>query len=498
MKIRYLISAIFSILYLPVNIIAQAPQVEWQQIIGHSGMQEYGRGADSTPDGGYAAGGSASWEGSMDCLIVKFNFVGDSVWSRTIGTQDETEGTNSFIVLPDGRYVSAGWHTEILEPTALTDTDALILITEANGDHNFCGYYGGDNQNEQAFAITQALDSNLVFSGVVRNDSTGSDLNIYKINYLDNCSGAPIWEYIYEEADEQIPYCVQPTLDGGYIVVGEDQHHGTTRDQGWFYKATNCGAPITMGSTDSEGRVVFKSVRQLSDSSYIITGLISYNYSNSNYDLILIKRDKSLAEVWTKTFGGEDTDEIGMSIDVTSDGGFIVGGYRQLDKRSRYDFWALRFDANGDTMWTKTVGTEENDILYSIAATDDGGYIMCGDTEEERGTYKYDMLVIKLKPDVVGIKENRSSYPLNAILFPNYPNPFNPHTLIKYQLHFPDFVELTVYDALGRKIRTLVSSKQQAGQYSVSFDGSGLTSGIYYYQLSTVFYKQTRKMILLK
>lgn len=494
MKTRFLMTVWFLLLYLSTNIYAQAPQVEWMQIIGHSGMQEYGRGADSTPDGGYAAGGSASWEGSMDCLIVKFNSVGDSVWSRTIGTQDETEGTSSFIVLPDGRYVSAGWHKEA------RDTDALIMIADANGDHNTTGYYGGDDYDEQAFSVTQALDSNLVFAGVINTDSTSLDLYILKINYEEgSCSGAPIWDYQYKSDGPQILNCVQPTMDGNYIAVGEDQNNTTFRDQGLFCKLGSCGGILTMGFTDSDGRVVFESVKQLPDSSYIITGLISYDYYNQNYDLILIKRDSNLEEVWTKTFGGEYTNECGTSIDLTPDGGFIVGGYREPDEHSKTDFWALRFDANGDTLWTKTAGTEECDFLYSIAATDDGGYIMCGDTEEERGTYKYDMLVIKLEPDVVGIKNDKQFQPSSPVLLTNYPNPFNPTTTVGYQLSAVSRVNLTIYNTLGQKVQTLVDRRQEAGKYTVLFNAVNLSSGVYFARLSTSGgLIEMKKMILMK
>jgi len=80
----------------------------------------------------------------------------------------------------------------------------------------------------------------------------------------------------------------------------------------------------------------------------------------------------------------------------------------------------------------------------------------------------------------------------------NYPNPFNSKTTINYQLEFNYFVELTVYNALGKKVASLVNQKQQAGQYNVSFHGCGLASGIYYYKLSAGSIHQVRKMILLR
>ena len=83
-------------------------------------------------------------------------------------------------------------------------------------------------------------------------------------------------------------------------------------------------------------------------------------------------------------------------------------------------------------------------------------------------------------------------------LFQNYPNPFNPVTTISYQLSAASPVELIVYNALGQKVRTLVNRREDSGTHSVTFDASGLSSGIYYYKLSAGSYVQVHKMILLK
>jgi photosystem II stability/assembly factor-like uncharacterized protein len=80
----------------------------------------------------------------------------------------------------------------------------------------------------------------------------------------------------------------------------------------------------------------------------------------------------------------------------------------------------------------------------------------------------------------------------------NYPNPFNPITKIRYQLPEMSILTLKVYDILGREIATLVKEEKPAGEYEIQFDGSSLTSGIYFYQLKAVEYSETKKMILLR
>lgn len=80
----------------------------------------------------------------------------------------------------------------------------------------------------------------------------------------------------------------------------------------------------------------------------------------------------------------------------------------------------------------------------------------------------------------------------------NFPNPFNPNTNIKYQLQKDDFVNIKVYDLLGKEIITLVNQKQATGSYEIEFDASKLTSGIYFYSLTSGNLIKTKKMILLK
>ncbi len=74
--------------------------------------------------------------------------------------------------------------------------------------------------------------------------------------------------------------------------------------------------------------------------------------------------------------------------------------------------------------------------------------------------------------------------PGNCELFQNYPNPFNPVTIIKYNISEQSRVELKIYNILGKEIRSLVNEVQQAGSYSIEFNGSGLGSGVYFYRIA--------------
>jgi hypothetical protein len=90
------------------------------------------------------------------------------------------------------------------------------------------------------------------------------------------------------------------------------------------------------------------------------------------------------------------------------------------------------------------------------------------------------------------------SIPKLFALEQNYPNPFNPSTVINYQLPVNNLVTLKVYDAIGREVATLVNEVKGAGYYSVQFNASQLTSGVYFAQLVSGEKTQIRKMSLIK
>jgi len=83
-------------------------------------------------------------------------------------------------------------------------------------------------------------------------------------------------------------------------------------------------------------------------------------------------------------------------------------------------------------------------------------------------------------------------------LYQNLPNPFNPVTMINYQLPMISNVELSIYNVLGQKVATLVSEKQQAGLHQVKWDASGYATGIYFYRIITESYQDMKKMILVR
>jgi hypothetical protein len=158
-------------------------------------------------------------------------------------------------------------------------------------------------------------------------------------------------------------------------------------------------------------------------------------------------------------------------------------------------------NSNGDSL----VELSEKSLAFNTTLYPDGDYRIIVEVYDEMGNFDIDSMDVKIKNVPVGA-ENESDKNYSFILEQNYPNPFNPTTKIKFTIPTVEtrhasslqMVTLKVYDVLGNEIATLVNEDKPAGEYEVEFNGSELTSGIYFYKLTTGEFSQTRKMILIK
>ena len=110
--------------------------------------------------------------------------------------------------------------------------------------------------------------------------------------------------------------------------------------------------------------------------------------------------------------------------------------------------------------------------------------------------------------DLMGFNKTSSQVPERFSLYQNYPNPFNPTTKIKFEIPNVNppftkggqggFSSLKIFDLLGREVTTLVNEKLSPGSYEVEWNADGFASGIYFYQLKTQSYTETKKMLLIK
>ncbi|HEU4716186.1 MAG TPA: hypothetical protein VFU15_00045, partial [Bacteroidia bacterium] len=133
------------------------------------------------------------------------------------------------------------------------------------------------------------------------------------------------------------------------------------------------------------------SVKSCPGQGYIVAGSTS---SSGISDGWLIRTDSLGLVMWTKTYGGNNVDVL-RSVKILPDSGYILAGFSNSAGNGGYDGWALRTDKNGDTLWTKYIGTSDWDFFYDVAPTWDGGFVFAGGTYG-RGNGDEDMYFVKL------------------------------------------------------------------------------------------------------
>jgi hypothetical protein len=148
--------------------------------------------------------------------------------------------------------------------------------------------------------------------------------------------------------------------------------------------------------------------------------------------------------------------------------------------------------AFGDTSSTISYEwiTKDNFVVASIES-------MEGETNPDFTMAEY-ASILQSSEITSAISLDLKTLPERFNLEQNYPNPFNPLTHINYQLPANSYVTLKVYDNLGREVKTLLDSWQNAGYHTLEFDAAELASGVYFYRLQTAQFSQVKRMLLLK
>ncbi|MCK4461460.1 MAG: T9SS type A sorting domain-containing protein, partial [candidate division Zixibacteria bacterium] len=174
--------------------------------------------------------------------------------------------------------------------------------------------------------------------------------------------------------------------------------------------------------------------------------------------------------------------------------------------------WDIDVSATGKPVANCLVVLSDTLGIVERIGTDDQGHVTIWADYEPLNSYTVAAVkpgfTIELKafvPSIAADVDDRvdDNLPRDYGLSQNYPNPFNPQTIIEYELAKDCEVEITVYNILGRKVRTLVKEFQKSGQQRVKWDGKDeegkeVSSGIYFYQIKTPEFSQSKKMVLLR
>jgi len=272
----------------------------------------------------------------------------------------------------------------------------LFLVSLSHAQQRWERSYGGTG-DDLGYFVQQTQDGGYIVAGTY--DYLGTDPQVYLIKT--NAFGDTLWTRTYEETGADWGNSVQQTSDGGYIVAGTTRSFGN----GWqvyLVKTNASGDTLWTRTYGGAGDDWGYSVKQTSDSGYVIAG---HTTSFGNGDQVyLIKTDASGDTLWTRNYGGAG-DDYGFSVQQTQDGGYIVaGGYDYFG--SDPQFYLVKTNASGVTLWTMTYGGTGGDMGHSVQQTQDGGYIVAGTTASFGNSYQFYLVKTNAFGDTLWTRTN--------------------------------------------------------------------------------------------
>jgi hypothetical protein len=211
-----------------------------------------------------------------------------------------------------------------------------------------------------------------------------------------------------------------------------------------------------------------------------------------DYGFVAVKMSGTSKSVVMVNGSSGDPEEV-ESIPLTQDNIYLKIA---CDFRNRTDKAYFYYSLNG-TSWNKIGNTLQ--MYYTLAHFMGYRFALFNYATESTGGYvDFDYFRINNSSTVAGIKDINQNIPEGFNIHENYPNPFSLTTEIRYDVSMAVNVHITVYDITGRHVQTLVNEEKSPGSYTVTFDTSNLSSGLYLYQMIAGNFVQTRQMTLIK
>jgi hypothetical protein len=187
------------------------------------------------------------------------------------------------------------------------------------------------------------------------------------------------WIHTFDSIISDKAYCVDQTVDGGYIFTGSTIVTPPGYTELLLAKTDGNGEESWHNNFPNDMTNLYGTVvHQTTDGGYIIVGSVGYTYL---WDVQVTKADSNGDLVWQKSFGKSDKTDHGSDIIQTSDGGYIVLGSTASYGQGSVDLWLIKLAADGIEQWNKTIGGTTFDEPLSFTKTDDGGYIIVGSTD---------------------------------------------------------------------------------------------------------------------
>ena len=219
-----------------------------------------------------------------------------------------------------------------------------------------------------------------------------------------------------------------------------------------------------------------------------VDGTSSKNYKGHSWSVFIKEPDGSVVSSCTNCHA--TTSAVASMTFVTK----WKDEFQSLDSLAQAKVAVAQSMLTGSTDLVKIKSLEDAIFNMTYAESDESGGIH---------NHFYTNLLLnsainKANNIITGVAIDEPMMPFVFSLFQNYPNPFNPSTIISYQLPVRGKVLLKVFDSLGREVAELVNEEKAAGRYEVKFDGSNLSSGVYFYRITAGNFVSTKKLLLMK
>ena len=437
-------------------------------VISVKSYQQFGSNPVKADTLYYSVGKTWANYGAWNKIAMTGPNPADSAWTAAIPAQSDSATVKYFITCSD----SVGNKTILASAgggASAIDTTSGFFIYKSSAkapiiyDVQYTPYSNG---------VSPLLGASVTVSGVVIADT--SDIKITNTAgvtpwYIRNGVGA--WSSIWVSSTDAAMKAVK---DGDSITVTGtvvEWLDGTTGQVGRVTRLSNA----TYGSTLSTGGNA--------NLPSITSTIANFNYSfNAEYYESCLYHANNIAVSDTNPTYSDPSE-----FAITDQGGTYLVLVRGSDGNSKYS------TNPGDTLYHKTILHKGDKFSYIQGLI----YYSWGNWKIiPRGNSDYGIYTPKYSP--TGVNDCQENIPSKFGLSQNYPNPYNPTTMIEFDLAMKGNVSLRVYNILGQEVMTLANGYYNAGHYSVLFDGSRLSSGMYFYKLQSSSESAVRKMMLLK
>ncbi len=352
-----------------VTVLAQSPDSLWSRTIGTAEDERF-FDAVIAHDGGIVGAGTKYYESNdRDFYLAKIDAFGTYQWDRAYGSA-EYESCYGVALTSTNGFALGGYTYNYGGPAEFWQ-----YRTDANGNAVGHDHYGGAHI-EDCKAIQSLPDGGFIMAGWSRSYTVDNNTEGYAVRT--NSTGDTVWTRTYGTIGSEWFEDVVPLSDGNILFAGTTTNYGT--NDFWMVKTDANGTMLwTKHYGDDTYDEECYAIQPTSDGGYLMAGFEEFTTMGGYYNSWLLKAYANGDSAWSKSYGGAQNEKT-FDIEPTSDGGYMLGGYTGSYGAGGYDFWTLKINASGDSLWSVTHGGAEDDAMYAVKETDDGGYFLVGTT----------------------------------------------------------------------------------------------------------------------